>query len=317
MTKHLTIFDANSLIHRAYHALPPLSGPGDIPTQALYGVSLVLLRLMGEAGGMPYAAACFDRPETTERKKKYADYKATRPQAPDDLVSQIIEAHDLFKKFGISVFEAPGHEADDCIATLAERFVKDSDVVTSILTGDMDTLQLVRDGRVLVRAFRVGVTDTVTYDAAAVVAKFGVPPSGMIDYKSLSGDPSDNIKGVPGVGPKTAVELINKFGSLDGIYSEIDKIPVKLRQKLEDNKKEAMLSRELVILNRNVPLKDVSIDDLFVECDKDALISYFEKLGFGRLIARIKKNKEAEDVGNITENNTGEATPKRSQGSMF
>ncbi|MFH1246663.1 MAG: 5'-3' exonuclease H3TH domain-containing protein [Candidatus Liptonbacteria bacterium] len=284
--KQLTLIDANSLIHRAYHALPPLTAGDGEPVQALYGISMILMRLR-EEGSLEYAAALFDRPEPTFREEKYKEYKATRPPAPEPLVSQIISAHELFKTFGIPVFEKAGFEADDGIATLAEKFKKEPDVRVTILTGDMDTLQLVEDPRVRVRALRTGVTDTVIYDEAGVKQRLGVTPELVTSYKALVGDSSDNIKGVTGIGPKTAAELINSYGSLENIYKNIEKISGKTKQKLITGEKQAELSKELVILERNVPLQTGGIEDLWVGFEKQKIADCFERYGFKRLLARL------------------------------
>ncbi len=201
--KTLLLIDANSIIHRSFHALPPLTTKDGKPAQAIYGIGSILLKLWRD-GRPEYAAALFDRPEPTFRKKMYVEYKAQRPAAPTELISQIIEAHNIFPAFGIKTFERPGFEADDLIATFAEKFKKEKDVQVVILTGDRDTLQLVEGEKVVVRTFKTGVSETLTYDEAAVKEKYGLLPNQLIDYKALVGDPSDNIKGVPGVGPKTA-----------------------------------------------------------------------------------------------------------------
>jgi len=293
--KTLLLLDANSVIHRSFHALPPFSGPSGEPTGALYGIASILLKLWREEKPA-YAAALFDRPEPTFRKKEYAEYKAQRPPAPDDLIAQIIEAHHLFEAFGIRTFEEPGFEADDLIATFAERFKKEPDVQVVILTGDRDTLQLIEDDKIVVRTFNKGVSDTTTYDEKAVVLKYGFAPSLMVDYKALVGDASDNIKGVSGIGPKTATELIKKFGNIEKIWKAVPKDP-KLAAKLGGREEEAKFSKRLVVLERNVPLELSGIADIATSDTTSAIEMYFQKKGFVTLLKRFEKgNASAENI---------------------
>ncbi len=308
--KTLLLIDANSIIHRSFHALPPLTSRDGKPIQAIYGLSSILLRLWREKrpadhearplekedrfGGRPdYAAALFDRPEPTFRKKKYEEYKAQRPAAPDELITQIIAARGLFEAFGIGVFEKPGFEADDLIATLAEKFRTKADLEVVILTGDRDTLQLVEGEKVVVRTFKVGVSETLTYDEKTVIEKYGLAPRQLIDYKALIGDPSDNIKGVPGVGPKTAVEILKRFGTIESAYDNLKSDP-KLEKRLGPFRKEAELAKELVTLERNVPTEVHDLEALRVVEDGAKVKEYFQKQGFVTLINRLDgENRKA------------------------
>ncbi len=304
--KKLLLVDANSVIHRSFHALPPFTAPDGSPTGAIYGVASILLKLWRE-DRPDYAAALFDRPEPTFRDKKYAAYKAQRPPAPDILIAQLIEMHNLFRAFGVATFEKAGFEADDLIATLATKFKDEKDLRVVILTGDRDTLQLVEGDKVVVQTFNKGVSDTTIYDEKTVMEKYGLPPRAIIDYKALAGDASDNIKGVPGVGPKTATELLKKFGSIENIYKNLGSDP-KLEKKLGPFRKEADLSRELVVLEKNVPMGDVALSTLAPDYDESVITAYFEKKGFTTLMKRfIANGKEpAED-----------SKPKSVQGRMF
>ena len=292
--KQLLLIDANSIIHRSFHALPAFTGPAGEPTGALYGIASILLKLWRE-DRPTYAAALFDRPEPTFRKQEYAEYKAQRPPAPDELVSQIIEAHRLFAAFGIATFERPGFEADDLIATLAERFRQEPDLQIVILTGDRDTLQLIDGDHIVVRTFNKGVSDTTTYDEAAVTEKYGFPPRLMVDYKALVGDPSDNIKGVSGVGPKTATELIKRFGGVDDIFRAAADDP-KLAARLAGKEQEAAFSRKLVVLDREVPVDLGNISDLAVSDDPARIESYFRDKGFVTLLKRLAKEDGGSDA---------------------
>ncbi len=305
-SKRLLLIDANSVIHRSFHALPPFTAPDGSPTGAIYGVASILLKLWRE-DKPDYVAALFDRPEPTFRDKKYAEYKAHRPPAPDILISQLIEMHNLFHVFGVATFEKPGFEADDLIATLATRFKEENDLQVVVLTGDRDTLQLIEGNKVVVQTFNKGVSDTTIYDEQAVIDKYGLPPKTIIDYKALSGDSSDNIKGVPGVGPKTATELLKKFGSVEGIYENLSSDP-KLEKRFGPFRKEAELSKELVILEKNVPMGDIKLEDLAIHNDEMEIIGYFEKKGFSTLMKRfVTKEIETKE----------DPKPKSIQGRMF
>lgn len=292
--KTLLLIDANALIHRAFHALPPFKSSDGKPVQALYGLSSILLKLWREEKP-DYAAAFFDLPRPTFRETEYREYKAQRPAAPDELVSQIIEAHNLFGKFGVKTFELAGFEADDLIGTFAERFKREADLRVVILTGDMDTLQLVDGDRVVVKAFRTGVSDTAVYDAAAVKNRFGIEPGQLIDYKALVGDQSDNIPGVAGVGPKTASSLLQKYGSLEEIYRHLDQEP-KIAKKFAAAEKDAGLFKKLVAIKRDVPVNMPEIKELAAGGYSQQLRDYFSKLGFRSLIERLETEIKPEQA---------------------
>ncbi|MDP3052710.1 MAG: DNA polymerase I, partial [bacterium] len=190
--KTLLLIDANSLIHRSFHALPPFTSPEGEPTGALYGLSSILIKIFKEQKP-DYWTAAFDRPEPTFRKKLFKEYKAHRPKAPDELISQLIKAHEVFEKFGIKTFEQAGFEADDLIAALAKHFKTEKELKIIILTGDLDTLQLVDDGKVEVETPKKGVSEIMVYDKKAVQERYGLNPEQLPDYKGLVGDKSDNI----------------------------------------------------------------------------------------------------------------------------
>ena len=290
--KKLLLIDANSIIHRSFHALPPFTTPEGKPSGAIYGLASILLKLWREERP-DYAAALFDRPEPTFRDEKYAEYKAQRPPTADELISQLIEAHKLFNAFGIMTFEKAGYEADDLIATLAEQFKTLPDVRVVILTGDRDTLQMVEGDKLVVQTFNKGVSDTTVYNEAAVVEKYGLAPNQLVEYKALVGDSSDNIKGVPGVGPKTALELIKRFGTVKEMYKQLDDAAadgdglVKLREKFGPFRKEAELSEMLVTLERHAPIGMPLIEDLVPAEGTGTAAAYFEKMGFSTLLKRL------------------------------
>lgn len=303
--RKLLLIDANSLVHRSFHALPPLTGKGGVPTGALYGLSAALLKIISEHKP-DYAAAAFDRPEPTFRKEMYEAYKAHRPKAPDELISQIIEAHNLFKIFGINYFEKPGYEGDDIIGTFAEKFGSENDLKIVILTGDLDTLQLVKKEKIIVETPKKGINETTIYDETAVINRYGLKPSQMTDYKGLVGDASDNIPGVRGIGPKTAETFISKYGSLEKIFEKMPKNDPTAK-KILPFKKEALFSKKLATIKKDVPIK-ISLDEIaFTEPAKQILISYFEQFGFESLIRRISGTKEPKPT----------TTPKQFQEKLF
>jgi DNA polymerase-1 len=283
--KKLLLIDANSIIHRSFHALPNFTAPDGTPTGALYGVASIILKLWKD-DRPDFVAALFDRPEQTFREKKFVEYKAQRPATPDILISQLIETHNLFDAFGISFFEKAGYEADDLIATLATKFKDEKDLQIVILTGDRDTLQLISDDKIVVETFNKGVSDTTIYDEKKVMEKYGLPPRAIVDYKALAGDPSDNIKGVPGIGPKTAIEILKKYGSIENIYKNIDS-DISLKNKLGKFKKEAEFSKELVLLDKNVPIEDIKLSSLKSDYNREKILSYFKEKNFTALIKRF------------------------------
>jgi DNA polymerase I len=319
--KHLLLIDANSIIHRSFHALPPFTTPDGKPSGAIYGIASILIKLWREEKP-DYVAALFDRPEPTFRDVKYKEYKAQRPPTANELIEQIIESHNLFHAFGVKTFEKPGYEADDLIATFAEKFKQtkienDSQdgMRVVILTGDRDTLQLVEDDRIVVKTFNKGVSDTTIYDEKAVIEKYSLRPNQLIDYKSLVGDTSDNIKGVPGVGPKTALDLINRFGTVKNMFEHLSEDP-KLEAKFGNFRKEAELSEELVTLDRNVPVEMPKLEDLVPPEEKDAIAAYLKAMGFNTLLKRLENNG-VDPMANPMAKPKKAAKPKNPQSPLF
>jgi len=287
--KKILLIDAHSLIHRSFHALPPLTAPDGTPTGALYGVSSTLIRVLKEKSP-DYVVAAFDRPEPTFRKEQYAEYKAHRPKAPDELISQLKGSRELFKKFGIYISEIPGYEGDDIIGTLSEKFSKEDGVFITILTGDLDTLQLVKNGKIEVETFRKGINDAMIYDENAVRERLGVTVEQVPDYKGLVGDQSDNIPGIPGVGPKTAVQLILKYGTIENIYTSIN-TQDPLFKKIAEHKEIALLSKNLATIKKNVPINIPLEEAKYEKPGPDKLEEYFNHLGFESLIKRLGLKK--------------------------
>ena len=287
--KTLLLIDTHALIHRFFHALPPLTTPDGQPIGAIYGICGVLIKIFKEQKP-DYIAACFDTPEITFREEQFKEYKAHRPPAPNELISQIKRAPEVFDFFGIRKFAKPGFEADDLIGTLAEKFKNHSELAEGkivIVSGDLDLLQLVDDDKVLAQISKTGITETVIYDEKAVEERYGLKPNQLNDLKGFLGDQSDNIPGVNGIGPKTATPLIKEFGSVEGVYDNLMIIPEKIVKKIKDHQEIALMSKKLATIKRDVPL-EVSLEDLRAKpLDKKALSEYFEKLGFKSLPQRL------------------------------
>ena len=296
--KTLLLLDSNALVHRAFHALPSFTNKDNQPTGALYGLSSILIKILlpsekDKISPPDYIAALFDRPEPTFRKEKFNDYKIHRPKAPLDLIFQIKEAHTLFEQFGVKTFEIPGFEADDLIGSFVKKFKNIPDLKIKILTGDLDTLQLVDDEKVMVEFLQTGVSKTKIYDEKAVVERYGISPIYLPELKGLVGDTSDNIPGIKGIGSKTAASLILKFKNLDSLFKEIESNPSLLQEKifkkLLENKEVALLSRELAQINCEAPIEIKNIEEItFNGLSKEKLLAYFDNLGFKSLIERIK-----------------------------
>jgi len=286
--KTLLLIDSNGLIHRFFHALPPLTTPNGEPSGAIYGLSAVLLKIFREQKP-DFAAAAFDRPEMTFREQEFKEYKIHRPPTANELISQLKEAHNVFSKFGIKFFEAPGFEADDVIGTLVEKFKNEPNLKIVILSGDLDTLQLVNDEKIVVQFLKKGVSDSVIYDEKTIFERYGLKPSNLTDYKGLVGDPSDNIPGIKGIGEKTALSLLKEFKSIEEVFDSLSIIPEKVSKKLSGQKEQALFSKKLATIRRDAPIEIKTLDELGLEqLDKKALAEYFQNFGFKSLIERIQ-----------------------------
>lgn len=295
--KRLIIIDSNAIIHRAYHALPPLTTKKGELVNAIYGFLLFFFKSIKEFKP-DYIAATFDFPAPTFRHKEYKEYKATRPKADEKLYQQIPKTKEILKNFGIQVFEKEGYEADDLIGTisyLAET--QNPQIETIILTGDNDTLQLV-DNNTKVYSIKRGIKEAVLYDEISIKEKYeGLKPFQLVDFKSLKGDPSDNIPGVVGIGEKTALELINEFSSIENLYQEIekntkrvDKIKESVRKKLIENKEKAFLSKNLSKIDIQVPI-DFDLEQCrWLGFDKNKAREIFNAFEFSSLIQRLEKS---------------------------
>lgn len=298
--KNFFILDANSLIHRMFHALPLLTNFKNEPVNALYGLSNVLLKLLKEEK-IDYLAACFDRPEPTFRKEILESYKAQRPKAPQELVFQIIKAHELFEKFQIKIFEKPGFEADDLIGFLVKNFKTFKDLKIYIFTGDLDTLQLVEDDKVIVKTFKKGISEMIVYNEEQIFKRFELKPQQLVDFKALIGDPSDNILGLKGIGPKTAIKILKEYQSLENLFLKKNLTLDNNLKKIFENKEQVNLNLNLVRIKSDIDLK-VNLNDLvYQKPDNKILINYFQELGFNSLVKRLKEENK-EKLSELNEN---------------
>ncbi len=276
----LVLVDASSYLFRAYHALPKLQNKKGRPTGAVYGVIGMLRKLIAEYGPARVGVV-FDARGPTFRDEIYAEYKANRPPMPDDLAPQVEPLHEVVRAMGLPLLQVPGVEADDVIGTLADQAVEAGHTVL-ISTGDKDLAQLVRPGITLIDTMKGAVMDR-----DGVVEKFGVPPERIVDYLALIGDKSDNIPGVPSVGPKTAVKWLSEYGSLDAIVEHADEIGGKVGERLRESLDLLPLSRRLATIKRDVEL-EVTPDELAPAApDVDTLRKWYSELEFNTWLDQL------------------------------
>ena len=306
----LILIDGNSLFHRAYHALPTtLTNYLREPVNAVYGFSNMLLKTVLELKPTHMAVA-FDTLAPTFRHIEFETYKATRPEPPADLYPQLPKVKEVLQAFGVPIFEVDGYEADDILATIASRVVNSSRLTVDskkskksmnrgpstvnqviILSGDRDCLQLVNKN-VKVQMPGWNLKETTLYGAEEIRKKYGIGPDQMVDFKALTGDPSDNIPGVSGIGPKTAADLLQKFSNIEEIYKNLDEIPENLREKLVAGKEDAFQARSLVTLDQQAPIEKFKIENLELKINWDKVKAEFEKLRFKSLVARVPIEQE-------------------------
>ncbi len=335
----LVLIDGNAILHRAYHAIPPLTAPDGSMVNAVYGFAAMLFKIFQNLKPTHMAVA-FDRPKPTFRKKLFEGYQAKRPKMDEELVGQIERVHKLVEAFGIPIFEKDGFEADDVIGTLAKNAIRDtkhvigktekhSDVspVTShispsvdqvvIVTGDRDILQLVVDEKVLVYMPTKGLSEAKLYGEKEVVERMGVKPALVPDLKALAGDPSDNYPGVAGIGPKTAVSLLKTYKSLKGLYRNLQEFRGKIKNsnlsetvvaKLKAGEESAMLGKDLATIRTDVPLRGELTQT--VSFDSPQARAFLESLHFHSLIKRLNGGSEAPKA----KKETIEQEPKKKTG---
>ncbi len=290
---NFVIIDGNSLINRAFYALPPLNNSDGVPTQAVYGFVNMLVKSINDIKPK-YIAVAFDLPQPTFRHLKYDGYKAKRKKMPDELAVQIPLLKELLQIMGIKILELAGYEADDIIGTMSKR----NQVMTYILTGDRDSLQLIDDTTTVILTKR-GITETLNLDINGLKAEFGLTPAQVIDFKSLAGDSSDNIPGVPGIGEKTALSMIEKYGNLDAIYANINDFTGKTKEKMENGKESAYLSQFLATINTDVPI-NCNIEECALKYPfNNSVRQYFIKNNFKSLIKREDIFAREENGGEV------------------
>lgn len=305
----LVLIDGNAILHRAYHALPSLTTRAGEPINAVYGLVSMLLKVIQDLKPT-HIAVCFDRKEPTFRHKEFKDYQAQRPPTDKDLSSQFEKAKDVLGAMNISIYEMAGYEADDLLGSIAKQAQSAKNRVQKkieeiiIVTGDRDILQLVDDKKGIRVYMPVrGLSDAKLMKEGDVVEKLGIKPDRIVDYKALVGDPSDNYKGILGIGPKTAVSLIDKYGDFENIFKHLNEIPEATRKKLVEGRESGEMSYNLAQIVTNVKLGADLDKSKSWRVDDQRVLDLFTEFGFRTLTGRVK------DVGKsiVSEN----------QGSLF
>ncbi len=307
--KQLLIIDTSALFHRAFHALPPLTTPAGEPIQAIFGLASLLIRVLNEIKP-DYVIAALDSPGKTFRHDLSLAYKANRPEPPLDLKAQFPKIPELLHEIKIPMLGAEGFEADDVIGTVVDRIRTDEkDISTLVLTSDKDVWQLI-DEKTTVLALKRGVSELERVGVEDVLARFGVVPKHIPDFKAIAGDASDNIPGVRGMGEKTTFSLLSKFSSIENLYGELDhsedKLMKRFKEKLEENKELVILSLTLATIRKDAPVI-FKLEDFKWQADNlSSGKKIFEKWGFTSLITRISKQNEniaqdAQDEGSAAQ----------------
>lgn len=307
--KRLVIIDSNSLIHRAYHALPPLKTRKGEVVNAVYGFCLIFLKALRELKP-DFVAATFDLPGPTFRHKEFKEYKAKRARAPQELYQQFSKVKEVLGAFEVPVFEKQGFEADDLIGTIAtvapqKQIFPKLEII--ILSGDLDTLQLI-NSQTKVYTMKKGIKDTVLYDVEKVKERYqGISASQLSDLKGLKGDPSDNIPGVTGIGEKTAIQLIKEFGTLENLYQELEEetekakqIKENIRKKLKEYKEQAFISKALVQIRCDVPIDFKLKDCQFGKYRPEKVAELFKNFEFYTLLNRLPSFSTEAPLGQKT-----------------
>ncbi|MGN1269851.1 MAG: DNA polymerase I [Clostridia bacterium] len=305
--KKIVLIDGNSILNRAFYGImgsKMLMTPDGRYTNAVYGFLNILFKVLEDIEP-EYLMVAFDLKAPTARHKLYEGYKATRKGMPNELAQQLPILKDILEAMNIHIIEKEGYEADDVLGTIAKKAEKEKLDVT-IVSGDRDTFQLTSDKiKVRIPHTKMGKTEVDVFDKEAVIEKYGVTPEQLIEVKGLQGDASDNIPGVPGIGEKTALELIKKYKSIEKLYETIenneDDLKPKTKEKLIENKELAELSRTLGTINLEVPIEE-SIEDFKIkEWNNEEVIAKFKELNFNRFIERFNLKSEEKTTSNISE----------------
>ncbi|MBA1335109.1 MAG: DNA polymerase I [Firmicutes bacterium] len=283
----MVIIDGNSLVNRAFYALPPLTTKDGLPTNAVYGFLTMLFKIYEEQHP-DYISVAFDRKEATFRHREYEGYKAQRKGMPEELAQQMPVLKDILDTLGVNRVEIEGYEADDIIGTLS-RYGEGKGLEVLVVTGDRDALQLV-SSEVKVIYTKRGVSEFELYDLDSIEKVYGLTPEKLVDLKGLMGDKSDNIPGVPGIGEKTALKLLHEFGSLEEVLGRLDELPNgKLKQSLVENAHQAVLSKKLAAIHRDIPINIDLSRCKSISPDIDNVLAKFSQLEFNSLFERASK----------------------------
>src|SRR5487761_144366 len=312
--KGFVVIDSNALIHRAYHALPRLTTRKGELVNAVYGFTLLLLKVLRELHP-EYIAAAFDVAGPTFRSEEYREYKAKRVKAPDELYEQMPRVKEVLEAFHIPIYEYQGFEADDIIGTLVKQAPKKQKVVPLeivIVTGDLDALQLVNE-QTKVYTMRKGFQDTVMYGEKEVRERYGLEPGQLADLRGLRGDQSKNIIGVPGIGKKGAVQILQEFKTIEGLYSVIDKkdtpkLKPRILELLRKHKDDAFFSKMLATIRTDAPVKFSLPASRWKEYDREKVKSLFTELGFFTLLKRLPGEEATNGQGQMA-NSSAIGTP--------
>ncbi|EIW00851.1 LOW QUALITY PROTEIN: DNA polymerase I [Thermoanaerobacter siderophilus SR4] len=294
MSKFLVI-DGSSLMYRAYYALPMLTTSEGLHTNALYGFTMMLIKLIEEEKP-DYIAIAFDKKAPTFRHKEYQDYKATRQAMPEELTEQVDLLKEIIDGFNIKTLELEGYEADDIIGTIS-KLAEEKGMEVLVVTGDRDALQLVSD-KVKVKISKKGITQMEEFDEKAVLERYEITPQQFIDLKGLMGDKSDNIPGIPNIGEKTAIKLLKEFGSVENLLQNLSQLKGKIKENIENNKELAVMSKRLATIKRDIPI-EIDFEEYRVkDFNEEKLLELFNKLEFFSLIDNIKEKNNVEIVNN-------------------
>ncbi|WP_394217996.1 DNA polymerase I [Halobacillus trueperi] len=301
MDEKVVLIDGNSIAYRAFFALPLLNNDKGVYTNAVYGFTTMLLKIL-EEDQPDHLLVAFDAGKTTFRHKTYEDYKGGRQKTPSELSEQFPVLKELLDSFEVNYYQLENYEADDIIGTLATQ-AGEKGLEVKVISGDKDLLQLVNE-QITVSLTKKGITNVDTYTPSFLMEKMEVRPDQIIDLKALMGDSSDNIPGVPGVGEKTAVKLLKQFDTLENLYENLNDVSgKKLKEKLETNKEEALMSQQLVTIERAAPI-EISISDIGYSGYQSQKVSeFFKDLGFQSLLSRVQEggaeSEEAQDLPEI------------------
>lgn len=332
MKRRIVLLDTHAIIHRAYHALPDFRASDGTPTGALFGLSSMLASIIRELKP-DYIFACYDLPGKTFRHEAFDGYKGKRQKGDDDLITQLVSSQEIIQALNIPIYAVPGYEADDIIGTIAKKFAHKDNYDIIIASGDMDTLQLVEDKHVRVFTLKKGLSDTVLYDEDGVIAKFGFEPKYIPDYKGLRGDTSDNIPGVPGVGEKTGMTLVQHFKTVEHLYAVLKKNPEEVKKAgitdriikiLLENEDNAIFSKMLGSIRIDAPV-DVEIPEKTWQetFDQDKADQTFKKFEFKTMLARFdnvvngssrKDSKDESSVANKKSTGLSKSEEQNKQG---